>query len=250
MPILCYKQDMPKKIVFTDEMIKDLSLMGDVDFSEKWRINRITIIRRRKELGIRSFNNQHGTKEHIWLASSTDPKGYKEHKWCQKGHWEPVENFGVHSSRWDGLRGFCKTHEQYIAHISYDKNGVDRAKTWRKTDNGKLSLRNTWRKERSKKKEAFIKWDKEDEQYAYNLFDHRCAYCGKPLEFSTLEFDHFIPLALGGKTSPRNMVPCCKSCNHGKGGKFKQEPYAWLIQKYGETIGDSLYKTIKRKLKK
>jgi 5-methylcytosine-specific restriction endonuclease McrA len=42
--------------------------------------------------------------------------------------------------------------------------------------------------------------------------NHRCAYCGA----SASTIDHVVPLCLGGQTSFRNCVACCRSCNSKK----------------------------------
>ena len=29
--------------------------------------------------------------------------------------------------------------------------------------------------------------------------------------------DHIVPVARGGRSTPGNIVPCCRACNAGKG---------------------------------
>ncbi len=43
-----------------------------------------------------------------------------------------------------------------------------------------------------------------------------CWYCNKKVPLKELTMDHLIPLAMGGKSSKDNLVPCCKSCNTKK----------------------------------
>jgi len=43
-----------------------------------------------------------------------------------------------------------------------------------------------------------------------------CHYCHKKFLPHELTMDHIVPLARGGKSSPGNIVPACKSCNINK----------------------------------
>jgi hypothetical protein len=45
----------------------------------------------------------------------------------------------------------------------------------------------------------------------------RCAECGSA---QLLEFDHVIPLALGGSSTERNMQLLCADCNRAKGASL------------------------------
>ena len=47
---------------------------------------------------------------------------------------------------------------------------------------------------------------------------HRCYYCQKRTMKMTL--DHITPLSLGGRNSPENVVPACRSCNCKKRNKI------------------------------
>jgi 5-methylcytosine-specific restriction endonuclease McrA len=220
----------------TDEMIQDLSRMCDQDFMAKWNTSRQYPIRARKRLEIKSFINQHGTVEHKFEDG-------KEYKWCQQEHWELVENFGKHSNRWDGLRGWCKSCERKKGMEYYDKNdGAKRARDWFHTEKGKKSKSSTMRKVWAKRRGNYIKFDLEDEEKIYELCNKSCAYCKTPVEFDELEFDHFIPIQLGGMTEPSNMLPSCPSCNRGRGGKFDKHPVDWLVQKFGQHFGELIYK--------
>lgn len=46
-----------------------------------------------------------------------------------------------------------------------------------------------------------------------NLFQNRCAYCGRA---EKLEKEHFLPLSLGGGFTKENIIPACRSCNAKK----------------------------------
>jgi 5-methylcytosine-specific restriction endonuclease McrA len=57
--------------------------------------------------------------------------------------------------------------------------------------------------------------------------DYACWYCGVQLfrgnehRMSSTKpdgtIDHFLPLAMGGKSNNENLVPSCRSCNSSKG---------------------------------
>ncbi len=46
-----------------------------------------------------------------------------------------------------------------------------------------------------------------------------CHHCQKKCVREELTMDHLIPLARGGKTTKRNVVVSCKTCNSLKGYK-------------------------------
>ena len=45
----------------------------------------------------------------------------------------------------------------------------------------------------------------------------RCVSCGSA---ENLEFDHIIPVAMGGASTTRNLQLLCGSCNGAKGGEL------------------------------
>lgn len=210
-------------------MIEDLGKMGDKEFAQKWETSRQYPIRNRKRLGIPSHNKQHNTIPHRFENGN-------EYKYCPNGggHWENILLFNKSSTRYDGLCGICREHSLEAGKRYYIKNdGAKRNREWRKTDSGKKSLRRTWRRSKAIKDDAYIFWDAECEQKAYDIFDGSCAYCGIKVDFLKIEFDHFIPIKGGGKTEPGNMLPCCTRCNHGVGGKFKRDAWEWLSERFG-----------------
>jgi 5-methylcytosine-specific restriction endonuclease McrA len=44
-----------------------------------------------------------------------------------------------------------------------------------------------------------------------------CRYCGRRAPFVALEVEHVVPVALGGTSERKNLVPACTDCNAGKG---------------------------------
>lgn len=64
------------------------------------------------------------------------------------------------------------------------------------------------RRERQKAK------DLKKSRWWQNLIQRcRCYYCQLPLERSEVTMDHVVPMSRGGRSTPGNLVPACKSCN-------------------------------------
>lgn len=60
----------------------------------------------------------------------------------------------------------------------------------------------------------------------------KCQICGRTQEDGiTLEVDHKIPIAKGGKTEPDNLWTLCRDCNRGKSNKYKGETASQFISR-------------------
>lgn len=46
--------------------------------------------------------------------------------------------------------------------------------------------------------------------------NYTCRYCGITAGETELHVDHVVPVALGGKNEPTNLVTACEPCNTGK----------------------------------
>lgn len=57
----------------------------------------------------------------------------------------------------------------------------------------------------------------EVKMYVWQRDQGRCAKCGSN---QYLEFDHIIPLSLGGSNTARNLQLLCEKCNREKGGNL------------------------------
>jgi 5-methylcytosine-specific restriction endonuclease McrA len=55
-------------------------------------------------------------------------------------------------------------------------------------------------------------------------FAGACAYCGTKAE----TWDHIVPVAHGGQTTPGNVVPACMSCNSSK---KNCDVFEWMDEK-------------------
>ena len=49
--------------------------------------------------------------------------------------------------------------------------------------------------------------------------NHKCAICGKELDYEFMEGDHIIPWCDGGRTTIENCPMLCRNCNRTKGGR-------------------------------
>lgn len=52
---------------------------------------------------------------------------------------------------------------------------------------------------------------------------YRCQYCGQRLPATSLNYDHVVPRARGGKTCWQNIVAACYPCNGRKGNRTPAE---------------------------
>lgn len=51
-------------------------------------------------------------------------------------------------------------------------------------------------------------------------FNNQCFYCELILPIKTQTKDYFVPLAMGGNNSKKNLVLSCRSCNCNKSSRL------------------------------
>lgn len=68
-------------------------------------------------------------------------------------------------------------------------------------------------------------------------FNNRCVYCGNHYEPEQLTLDHVHPKCKGGETVTKNLVCCCRSCNHDKGSNNWLD---WMRATFGITNRETL----------
>ncbi len=73
-------------------------------------------------------------------------------------------------------------------------------------------------KERAKAKEL-----RASQWWKQQIGPGRCHHCGGKFLKTELTMDHLIPISRGGKSSKKNVVPSCKSCNASKGHRLAVE---------------------------
>lgn len=214
-------RDTTKKIEITDEMLDDIQNMSYTDFCVKWNVSTKICKKISKEYGVQTYYAKNGNRPHKIIDGV-------EYKWCSKGHWETLDKFGKTISRWDGLRWVCLEHDRELS-----KNLINSMPPEKKKS--KIRKQNFFRRNN------YISWTPTDEKYIYDLLGGHCAYCGCPVDWELVEFDHFIPIKHGGTTHPSNMLPTCTRCNRGVGGKASKYPDKWLISYFGQERGEQIY---------
>ena len=63
----------------------------------------------------------------------------------------------------------------------------------------------------------------------YDKSQHKCAICGKPLEYIGMTIDHIVPISRGGANTANNLRCVCEDCNKIKGNRLDDEMYRGLI---------------------
>lgn len=137
-------------------------------------------------------------------------------RWCRRcGVWI--------DERLVTKNGLCRPHENEAYRSSYAKNP-------------------TRQRARVHARKRRISAVPDDASLVAELFDNACAYCGGPHE----SWDHVVPVAAGGDSTPGNIVPCCIACNSSKGSR---DVWDWLSRRnsappvyfieYATTLGDA-----------
>ena len=62
-------------------------------------------------------------------------------------------------------------------------------------------------------------FDAQTKLAAWERQHHRCALCGKELDYEFMEGDHITPWHEGGRTVEENCQMLCRECNRRKGSK-------------------------------
>ena len=67
------------------------------------------------------------------------------------------------------------------------------------------------------------------EKRIYEIYNHRCAICGRETPFDDGEVDHIKPKTKGGTDKPRNLQWLCHRDNKLKGNKYTNREVAELL---------------------
>ena len=173
-------------------------------------------------------------------------------KWCYKGeHWKPLTVFALDRTRGDGHKAVCqdcdytriKTNpgkkerqEKHLLGLAYCSKCEDWLPT-AEVHRGMCRMHiNQGARDRYN---SDARYKSERKQHAHarkrnikpippvgqegilEQFAGKCAYCGN--DAST--WDHVYPIAVGGITTPSNIVPACMTCNSSKGDR---DVFKWM----------------------
>lgn len=182
-------------------------------------------------------------------------------KWCHRGaHWVRREGFTVDRSRSDGLSavcrgcrrttkgpgqrehdakraegfGWCRTCQEWkpfgVMARTQCRPCVNRERRERYANDPEF--RHRLRSRVYQRKRSISDVPPEGAEFLTEKFEGQCAYCGDPAD----TWDHIVPVSAGGRTTPGNILPACRSCNSSKGNR---DVWDWMEEK-GVELSDTL----------
>lgn len=179
-------------------------------------------------------------------------------KRCQScGRSKPLTAFFKRGDSTDGRTSSCKACRKIADRMRYEMKReeiIEQVKTYRRVNSvvlkamrrgkyrrsspqqraGILASNKRWRDANRQKmadyclnyvarKKGAACGGKVDRVSLHKKHNGKCHLCGKPVSLKTMELDHVVPLARGGKHSPRNLKPAHVRCNRMKGDKLLSE---------------------------
>jgi len=171
------------------------------------------------------------------------------YKWCNvDNHWVIMNDKHFYRNKKNSIDGYssrcieCEKikstqwiKDNYTKHKKIHKKyrGSNKYKEWNK--NNQLKMKDSIREWLIKNKDRVNQYSKNHRQKEHRItdeewnackfyFNHRCAYCGLPIE------EHFVPrrkklmwmdfskdhVIWDGKDNLKNCIPACNSCNSSK----------------------------------
>jgi 5-methylcytosine-specific restriction endonuclease McrA len=112
--------------------------------------------------------------------------------------------------------GLCRPHTNEERRRYYATDPAFRGK----------QLAKTWRKR------GLDPIPREAQEMILEEFDGKCAYCRTNVADT---WDHIVAVANGGRTTPGNVVPACRSCNSAKSNRDVTE---WMEER-GIIVSDA-----------
>lgn len=165
--------------------------------------------------------NPHKAKQ-IWVKYREENR-YKRNKERQDYYYKNHERelYRFKKYRKENRDKVIRYHRKYRK--LYPEKCKERTQRWAAKNPDKISCYSSSRRARERNAEG--KFTYREWKFLKELFDYRCAYCGKTPDYLTK--DHLIPLIAGGKHDITNIVPACKGCNSRKHTSLDFE---WLMK--------------------
>lgn len=142
------------------------------------------------------------------------------------GQTKSRTEFYKNKSNQDGIGSICKECAKDSKKRAY----------WRDPEQGRNKSRGNYQKYKPAIREAKKAWvqrrrdqtgeaifSRYDWSVVKQVYGRKCVYCGNSTR--TLFMEHYVPVIAGGKTSRKNIVPACQSCNSSKRSRM---PYEWV----------------------
>ena len=129
-----------------------------------------------------------------------------------KREWLPFDNCNIGALVFDlEESGFIRVQDGYLFLAESDAIAQE--------DPAQLTLRRRIHSaaRRARLRDAFVEHVNYQEVYDKN--GGFCFYCAHSITFAAAVFDHYIPLARGGKHERSNIRLSCRSCNAHKAAK-------------------------------
>jgi 5-methylcytosine-specific restriction endonuclease McrA len=80
------------------------------------------------------------------------------------------------------------------------------------------------------KKRVYIKPPRFQKKVLFNRDGWKCQYCSAELTYAAITVDHVHPQSRGGRTTWKNCVSACRSCNNKKGNRTPEEAEMKLLK--------------------
>lgn len=119
--------------------------------------------------------------------------------------FQTIRSDALYCSPWCGKRAYYAANRTQL---------IERAVQWATEHPEEMRARRRARRARKRSNPGSVGVALKDWTRLVNRHLGRCTYCGKQPE--TVQMDHVIPLARGGRHAIGNVVPACPSCNHSK----------------------------------
>ena len=154
-----------------------------------------------------------GWCENQFLSSGTNSK------FCSSSCRDKNRYSSNRESRLASVREYRK--EGRASYLRHRDKRIEEAVRYQRENPEVVALTRARRRAR----ESF-KITRRDHRRLLERYRHSCAYCGIGLAPwgrevpNSLQWDHVLPLAKGGRDSVGNILPTCRSCNSAKSAKL------------------------------